>query len=151
MQVDALVILWGRLTDRGAMGAVLPTLHQQQLDALLARLGHYHVLSLVDPPFGCQLRFEIIGNPEQEAAAKLLCKSAAESQQVLSLVCWLSAPHTAPIAACPPLLYKTCAWPVLLAYELCVWVLGAALQASEVECALSPGQTVQLLSTHKHA
>nr|CAG9553000.1 UM005_0337.1 [Ulva compressa] len=81
-QVDALVILWGRLADRAAMGAVLPTLQPQQLDALLARLGHLHVLSSVDPPFGCRLRFEIIGNPEQEAAAKLLCKSATEAQQV---------------------------------------------------------------------
>lgn len=81
MQVDALVILWGRLTDRAAMGAVLPTLSSEQLAAVLARLGHYHVLHTVDPPFGCRLKFDIIGNPDQEAAAKLLCKTAVEAQQ----------------------------------------------------------------------
>lgn len=82
LQVDAIVILWGRLTDRAAMAAVLPTLTFQQLDAVLARLGHYHVLRTIDPPFGCRLSFTIIGNPDQEAAAKLLCKAAVESQQV---------------------------------------------------------------------
>lgn len=89
MQVDALVILWGRLTDRAAMGAVLPTLSPEQLAAVLARLGHFHVLHTVDPPFGCRLKFDIIGNPEQEAAAKLLCKTAVEAQQV-------RAPHCRP-------------------------------------------------------
>jgi hypothetical protein len=81
MQVDALVILWARITDRVNVAALLPSLTAAQLQQLLGRLGHSHVLKALGPPFGCRLTFRISGDADQAAAAKHICKTAAEAQQ----------------------------------------------------------------------
>lgn len=93
MQVDALVILWARVVDRINMGSLLAGLSHTQLSSLLSRLGYSHVLRAVGPPFGCRLSFAIAGDPDQEAAARHVCRMAGEAQKVHSLPMRMSWPH----------------------------------------------------------
>lgn len=76
------MILWARVIDRINMVSVLSGLSPVHLSSMLSRLGYSHVLRAVGPPFGCRLSFTVVGDPDQAAAARHVCKMAAEAQKV---------------------------------------------------------------------